>query len=1090
MSVFSKWFKNQNHRRKLSEQKGRRNARARRAILEQLESRKLLAVVSWAAPVDGNWHDAANWDTGNVPGPGDDVVIDASGSPYTVTLQNLNVTGANAINSLTIDSGDATFFQNIRTLEATSNIDVNSGEAILRGADWTGTASLTNDATLTILGSSDIDTPLTQNGTVIIAADSNLTGTLNVGASGTNNGTILLQDNSPNGNLTARLSVDNGFTLTNAAGGTITTVADGSAAGFRQLAGDFVNDGTINVNENSQFTSGVGVTNNGQITVASGKTFDSFQGGNQVFNLNAGNVDVDGVFIVSQDTVNFNGGTITGNGLSLNSQSDLTIAAAATGEASFNIRGNVDMTGDLAADQTVRIQGVNTTSATLTTLADFTNDGLILLEDASTNGTFTANATLLVNAGTTLTNSGTGEVRTVADATNQLGDRSIRGNINNAGQLNFQEDTLYTSNGVLTNTGIIDIAAGKLLDAVNGVQTFNQNAGSFNIDGEFRTSSDDFNFHSGSFTGNAPLLQFTDLVIGPGSTGSAEFLIRGGQNTVTGDVAAAQTIRVQAFGTSSATLNATGSFTNHGLIVLEDASTSGSEAGNATLTINNNGTLTNAAGATLQINPDGNDQLGDRSLNGNITNDGTINFDEGTAFLTGNRTITNNGIINIAAGKVLEMDSGVQTINQNAGSFNVDGSLELSSDTVNFNGGVFTGNAPRMFSSSLNVASTGAGEFHFRGSTNNISGTIAADQVVRVQADGTSSVILRATTDVTNNGLLVLEDISTSGSFAANVALQLNNDSVLTNSASGTFDILADTNGQVGDRSVAGSVVNFGVFNVNENTLHSSGSITNEGAMTIAAGKLLDQSNGTEGFFQDAGTLVVAGTLGLATPGFNNPSGMEFNGGVISGGGSIDGFQANITGSGDAAVDWELARADVNIGTASDPTGILNVNVDGSGTGGTWTHDANSDLTLDIAGAVAGTGFDQLNIAGEADLSGDLTIAFDPSFAPHSCQTFNVINFDSRVGTDPNITVTGLPANFDSRVDFTPTGVSVIAFDTSQPINIHPVSLQMTEGGATMTYATCLATTTAPGDDVTVTATSTGGDVTITPGNISFSPTG
>jgi hypothetical protein len=56
------------------------------------------AGLHWINPAGGDWSDASNWATGTVPGPNDDVFIDAPGT-YTVTLSS----GDTVVNSITTD---------------------------------------------------------------------------------------------------------------------------------------------------------------------------------------------------------------------------------------------------------------------------------------------------------------------------------------------------------------------------------------------------------------------------------------------------------------------------------------------------------------------------------------------------------------------------------------------------------------------------------------------------------------------------------------------------------------------------------------------------------------------------------------------------------------------------------------------------------------------------------------------------------------------------------------------------------------------------------------------------------------------------
>jgi hypothetical protein len=57
----------------------RRLARKLVALLEIFEERCLLSTVNWISAPSGNWNVGRNWSTGQVPGPGDDVVINVPG---------------------------------------------------------------------------------------------------------------------------------------------------------------------------------------------------------------------------------------------------------------------------------------------------------------------------------------------------------------------------------------------------------------------------------------------------------------------------------------------------------------------------------------------------------------------------------------------------------------------------------------------------------------------------------------------------------------------------------------------------------------------------------------------------------------------------------------------------------------------------------------------------------------------------------------------------------------------------------------------------------------------------------------------------
>src|SRR5437588_12050995 len=73
-----------------------RHIRRFRLRLDALEDRTLPAVVFWNVDADGFWDVPGNWNTGMVPGPNDDAVIDRA-VPVTVTHR----TGSDTVHSVT-----------------------------------------------------------------------------------------------------------------------------------------------------------------------------------------------------------------------------------------------------------------------------------------------------------------------------------------------------------------------------------------------------------------------------------------------------------------------------------------------------------------------------------------------------------------------------------------------------------------------------------------------------------------------------------------------------------------------------------------------------------------------------------------------------------------------------------------------------------------------------------------------------------------------------------------------------------------------------------------------------------------------------
>ncbi len=308
----------------------------------------MLATVNWISTQSGNWNVGSNWSTGQVPGPGDDVVINVSGASPTVTIDS----GSQTVNSLQ-SSDPLSITGGSLTLEANSEIDgaltfgagaTLATEAVLTltGSDtWTGgtlagvgSVDLTSTGTLALSGTvaGALSTSLTNAGTITIGG----TGGLTVSGAITNSGT--LTDNStatvtittPFVNQGATIDVESGTLSVQSVHSTWTGggTLDAAAGATLQLAPAFGGDNGILMTGTYTGSGGgaVELTTGALEIGSSGATFDFPKG---LFQWQGGSISDD---LAALANTGF---------LTLNNSSGITLS----GPSNFINQGKVDQTG-------------------------------------------------------------------------------------------------------------------------------------------------------------------------------------------------------------------------------------------------------------------------------------------------------------------------------------------------------------------------------------------------------------------------------------------------------------------------------------------------------------------------------------------------------------------------------------------------------------------------------------------------------------------------------------------------------------------------------------------------------------------------
>ena len=221
---------------------------------------------------------------------------------------------------------------------------------------------------------------------------------------------------------------------------------------------------------------------------------------------------------------------------------------------------------------------------------------------------------------------------------------------------------------------------------------------------------------------------------------------------------------------------------------------------------------------------------------------------------------------------------------------------------------------------------------------------------------------------LTNNGALT----NTSGSTLSNVGT-LNNDGTLTNN--GTLDnwdtltnnAVLNNNGTLTNDD---TLNNYGTLNNNDGTLTNNGilNLNGGGTMTVAGGVVNAATMTNDGTFNFTGGTVDATTI-------DNNGTFNFSGGTLN----VDTFNGDLNNTGGT------------LGPGHSP-GTTTIN-------GNYSKDEFSTLLIEIAGTMAGSEYDVLNVTGDASLNdGVLRLNLLDGFAPVIGDPFVILQSANIIG--------------------------------------------------------------------------------------------
>jgi hypothetical protein len=252
------------------------------------------------------------------------------------------------------------------------------------------------------------------------------------------------------------------------------------------------------------------------------------------------------------------------------------------------------------------------------------------------------------------------------------------------------------------------------------------------------------------------------VVVDDGSlsySGSGASLIRvRGTSTLAGNVAKGQSLVLESTGGENLSLTAAVGFENAGSIAMTN-SPFDTDANNSTLVVST-GTLTNSGTITTEA-----DRGGTRTIQGSVTNTGTLAIDRTTAYNASAAKLVNKGAITFAAGAPLDVGGGSGVADETGGTIVGNGSTGIVQDGGTFEQGAgkSSGEAPVILDDgALDYTGTGASVIRVRGAST-LSGdaakgllAISKGQSLTLESTGGENMTLTAPGSFVSSGTITM----------------------------------------------------------------------------------------------------------------------------------------------------------------------------------------------------------------------------------------------------------------------------------------------------------------------------------------------
>jgi hypothetical protein len=624
-----------------------------------------MAVVTWNGSSSTLYSTAANWDTGSVPGDGDDVVI-----PDTSSINACNVRSNDSCNSLTVSTNGEI------------GSDNGSKLAILGEAD--GTGATTNGFGV------KIDGVITDNTTTSIDFDIRTQAATNIDLQATSGKVrnVVINHASCVATLDALLDISGNLTIT--AGELNTNSGSNNAL---TVAGDVDISGTLTCNASAVSFGSLKCQGSSTLNATSGTTTitsENSSGQAIVMNNTMTFNNNDGTFLITTPaatniyfksdnalhhlTINHSSADIVlaGNPDDLKCEGDLTITAgilrSTTSGATLEVDGDASVTGTLnwsgtsggaveLGSLTINSGGTYSATSGTTTITSETSGGVAV--SVASGATFTHN-------------SGTVEIQTPAAT------------FTSAVTFNYNNLIINHSSAAVKFTG----SSGSTM-TIEGDLTITQGSFENNISDANLTVNGDVSV-TGTLTGNSGAMTFGSLTINSGGTYSAT----SGTTTITKTSATAG----HSGQPSAIEVKSGGTFTNNDGTVLLSSSL------DQDLEFDGTGNMHH-----LTINKSDNDVI----HSSNLTIEGDLSITLATAHTfrpnTGSRTLTVTGNATIVEGKLGDVTNYTGAMSFGSLSIEDGGTYIATSDTTTVTNGLVLASSGTLTQHASGLITCGTG---------------------------------------------------------------------------------------------------------------------------------------------------------------------------------------------------------------------------------------------------------------------------------------------------------------------------------------------------------------------------------------------